>query len=193
MGEWFNGSPAPTCCEEAQKYPTALVVLDIYEGDTRVTSAKWGAPRFEHLNFRGRPPEPKFCGWCGTKLPKLRRLDPLPKLLCVVTDGGYYCDTCSERLIACKCPHPAMGWELVSEEDKSCVACGHHRDFHVIAQGGHCRACSCLCYTQLKDNLDCEHGSICCWGKGNGEDVPECKCACLKCVGERDAEEETSI
>lgn len=47
----------------------------------------------------------RFCPYCGQKLPKmvLKKAPPQNSHLCTVTDGGYYCDTCNERLDACIC------------------------------------------------------------------------------------------
>jgi hypothetical protein len=51
-----------------------------------------------------------FCPFCGKKLPEIIERPNPPKRICTVTDGGYYCDTCQERLCACKCEIPWMRW-----------------------------------------------------------------------------------
>ena len=61
--------------------------------------------------YAGAYPEPKFCPYCGTALPKLVRKKPMPKNICRVTDGGYYCSTCRERLDNCLCDPPASAFE----------------------------------------------------------------------------------
>lgn len=54
----------------------------------------------------------KFCPWCGAKLPEMERTRTDAKI-CVVKDGGYYCDTCEERLQNCLCDFPAVEWTPV--------------------------------------------------------------------------------
>jgi hypothetical protein len=60
---------------------------------------------------------PKFCPYCGTTLPEIRPRAKPYKNVCKVTDGGYYCDTCEERLMGCKCHPPECAWEVVGDEE----------------------------------------------------------------------------
>jgi len=55
-------------------------------------------------------PEAKFCTFCGEALPKMVRKATPPIPLCIVTDGGYYCDTCKQRL-PCTCLPPSAAFE----------------------------------------------------------------------------------
>jgi len=52
------------------------------------------------------------CPWCGTKLPQMQLKPKFPSRVCTVTDGGYRCDTCRERLISCSCASPAENFEI---------------------------------------------------------------------------------
>ncbi len=56
-----------------------------------------------------------FCPWCGKKLPELIKSETPPEPLCRVTDGGYYCDTCGERLHGCQCHPPWAAYEVKNE------------------------------------------------------------------------------
>jgi len=77
------------------------LVIDDYKHTERYT-----------VNFR----EISICPSCGVKLPsvKLRKEPPHP--IVSITDGGYYCDTCTKRLIACECLNPSLLWEIVEED-----------------------------------------------------------------------------
>lgn len=63
-------------------------------------------------------PEPTHCPFCGTPLPKMVRKDPIPPHICRVTDGGYYCDTCKQRLNACICDPPEAAFEPEPEPEQ---------------------------------------------------------------------------
>ena len=130
----INSIPIPQCCEEQRARPTIMAMIDCYgddnydpdnpeadwEPDTATLTPIWYVAcleTFDRARFRenrdARPTnEPKFCPYCGAKLPKLVRKKKPPKRLCRITDGGYYCDTCKERLDACACYPPEAGWEI---------------------------------------------------------------------------------
>lgn len=57
----------------------------------------------------------KFCPYCGTKMPEIRLKDSPPVPIREITDGGYYCDTCEERLIGCGCWPTEAKFEVVKE------------------------------------------------------------------------------
>jgi hypothetical protein len=56
--------------------------------------------------------EINFCPFCGTKVPQLQLKQPVPEGICKITDGGYYCGTCHQRLMNCKCHSPACAYEI---------------------------------------------------------------------------------
>lgn len=106
----------PTCCESAVKYPPIQFSVDCYDvEDSNKDNGKWTITMNEYLmrhestksrdvvNYFENKPAPKFCPYCATPLPKMVRKNPMPEGICRVTDGGYYCDTCKERLHACRC------------------------------------------------------------------------------------------
>lgn len=114
--------PRPKCCKEAQEYPAITFSVD-YDKDP--VEGKWYISTNEHLcsrlSIRNRffyenRPAPKFCPYCGTPLPEMIRKDPVPENICVITDGGYYCDTCEERLSSCKCLAPSSAFEEKKNE-----------------------------------------------------------------------------
>ena len=98
----------PTCCANAREHPC------VFLADTENGTVYWFAPMHESIAMDMLPthrPRASFCPYCGEALPKMRRRAVLPGKVCVITDGGYYCDTCGKRLNACKCLPPAAAWE----------------------------------------------------------------------------------
>jgi len=127
--EIFRRIPLPTCCKAAQMYPAVLFSQSVYEGDSREKEGRWEAALSESMRrdmfrlhgidqfdwFRNRPAA-EFCPFCGEKLPKMRRKKTFPEMTCVVTDGGYYCDTCQQRLSQCRCYPSEHAWEPDTSE-----------------------------------------------------------------------------
>lgn len=52
----------------------------------------------------------KFCPHCSRPLPEIERRETKRKIRSI-TDGGYYCDTCGERIMACNCYDPEYAWK----------------------------------------------------------------------------------
>jgi hypothetical protein len=113
--------PRPTCCEAAKNYPAVTFQVADVEGK-RPTRGYWHAHMSEPLARRSAigpdgsvwlsaMPVAKFCPFCGTALPKMVLKDPIPKTVCVVLDGGYYCSTCKDRLSSCLCDPQASAFE----------------------------------------------------------------------------------
>lgn len=104
----------PRCCEAVVKYPPIHFYVDCYD-DSNLSDGKWytatNGKLTDHERSKSKDvivyiknrPEPKFCPYCATPLPKMVRKNPAPEGICTVSDGGYYCDTCSERLNGCRC------------------------------------------------------------------------------------------
>jgi hypothetical protein len=95
----------PRCCEEAIKFP---IISFIVSGNDPDIIGSWqahvGADFFSLFEFNGRYPPVKFCPYCRTELPKMVLKErPIDSHICKITDGGYYCDTCEERLNMCFC------------------------------------------------------------------------------------------
>jgi hypothetical protein len=57
------------------------------------------------------------CPHCLTPVPKIVRRGPIEKKICTCTDGGYYCATCDERLMSCKCLPVAFHWKPEGASD----------------------------------------------------------------------------
>ena len=114
--------PIPTCCQAAQNYPTVVFHVDVYSGDSRKAEGKWTGKLIECVyqqnmkrsSYFDNIPEVRFCCYCGLGLPKMVRKKKFPRHTCVVTDGGYYCNTCKERLGSCRCLPPEFAFELDS-------------------------------------------------------------------------------
>jgi hypothetical protein len=121
--DYYDSIPRPLCCELQRKFPTIIANVDIYnEGDSYLVEAKWTLQPIEYIardtqykmgtKYFEVEKTPKFCPYCGKRLPKLVRKKNPPKNVCRVVDTGYYCDTCKERLMACTCYHPTALWEV---------------------------------------------------------------------------------
>lgn len=101
----------PDCCDEMRKFKT--IRLD--DGDMIYGNAlepHWIISYYEekHECYSVTPIKDGFCPHCATPIPGIKKIQ-VKGTVCKVTDGGYYCDTCEERLHACKCDHaPAEEW-----------------------------------------------------------------------------------
>lgn len=103
----------PECCEAVKENLT--VVLRYDEGHyygTMTDKPKWKSygwnSKYECHHLR----EVKFCPHCGTPTPKIRLKKKSRKKICTVSDGGYYCDTCDDRLNECQCAPQEALWEI---------------------------------------------------------------------------------
>ncbi len=123
----------PTCCVSARRYPAAVYYVRTLEvEDTSTAEGKWHASLHKEISqtirdledYRsGRTyawfdemPEPLCCTWCTTPLPKMRRKANPPPDVRKITDGGYYCDTCQERLSECECLPIEAAFEQVPRD-----------------------------------------------------------------------------
>jgi hypothetical protein len=126
----------PGCCPASSKQ--VLVALsvpeDVIYGDAGVeTKPRW-VVRSSYQEYLDHPmqrtwpsTEVQHCPHCAAKLPTFRpRVEPLEPIVEVV-DGGYYCNTCNERLHACKCWPPEAHWETGLVDCTLCVN-GHEVD-----------------------------------------------------------------
>jgi len=118
--EQFAAIPRPNCCEAIQKYP--VLNFSTYSGpDGYLKGGRWVIRVSEQFWYdfmvgeldeyiRGIP-DPEYCPFCGTHVPSMILKNPPPPNICRVTDGGYYCDTCHERLDGCICDPPGAAFE----------------------------------------------------------------------------------
>lgn len=116
--EIAHARPRPTCCLAARI--EGVVWLTVDYDNTPTEEARWAvahnhdlrseARRVNRVQTFGDTPAPKYCPFCGTGLPFMVRVESPPEPLCVITDGGYYCDTCRERADACLCYPPTCAF-----------------------------------------------------------------------------------
>lgn len=118
---------APKCCKYAKwfitlRYEDYWVKDKDYFIDNKphwnVRGSKYDENTFRELIKIVFPKDYKisYCPLCGKKLPDIQMKKELPEKVLTVVDAGYYCDTCSERLIACTCSRPEEMWELKKDE-----------------------------------------------------------------------------
>jgi hypothetical protein len=111
----------PKCCEAAQKWPVVQFCINNYD-NTENSDGRWTGVLLENAfeifgnrdwsGWYDKKPDVKFCTYCGKELPKMVRTKPRPeRKVCKITDGGYYCDTCGERLMNCECDLPSSVFE----------------------------------------------------------------------------------
>jgi hypothetical protein len=121
--EVINGAytPTPGCCEEMRIHPAAIFCVEI-GSDSRLSEGRWLASyetKAAGPRHYDTPAIAKFCPYCATPMPKMRRRRG-PLVVSVITDGGYYCDTCSKRLSQCSCLPPEAAF--VVDGGEVCVA-----------------------------------------------------------------------
>jgi hypothetical protein len=109
----FESLVSPTCCSESLTNKSVYLELpeSFYEGDL-TTPPTWkmkGHIKFKQIHHRG-PVAPKFCPFCSKKLPEIIPSNEVKKIR-TVTDGGYYCATCGDRLRTCKCLPGEFRWK----------------------------------------------------------------------------------
>jgi len=105
--------PLSTCCEWNLKQG---VVFLSYTYEEIIGDCTQGKPKWRVIGCGpGGWVEIEWCPLCGTKLPDVEFKSELTgeRQIRRVIDGGYYCDTCGERLHGCSCLDPAMQWEAV--------------------------------------------------------------------------------
>lgn len=65
------------------------------------------------MEYGDMPPIPApvdHCPFCGKKVPEVVKYSCPPPWIRIISDGGYYCDTCGERLMSCGCSPPETLW-----------------------------------------------------------------------------------
>ncbi len=110
------------CCEAGGEVVRLLYVggafsshdsTDAFMGYVRATPPQW-VILFKKISGLVDVAAVSFCPFCGARVPGVRRRAELPPRVMVIVDGGYYCDTCGERLDACDCPSPETMWEATA-------------------------------------------------------------------------------
>lgn len=110
----------PPCCDKAKQFIRAAYEdpgrddgdVDAYMMYVTRTPPVWRiSARQNGDSGYNRFAQVSFCPFCGVRLPELRLRKTVLQTICVVVDGGYYCQTCEKRLIGCRCADPARLWE----------------------------------------------------------------------------------
>jgi hypothetical protein len=118
----FDAFPKLTYCDVARGFHAVAFFADMtYEAPPE--GGRWRMREHDSLGEERRMRDPdwhkkevpgaRFCPFCGALTPEMRLRAKPPPDLCVVTDGGYYCDTCGERLRSCRCLPPEAAFEEV--------------------------------------------------------------------------------
>lgn len=109
---WNEHVVTPECCEAAQKQVAVYLCFSdvVYHCAER---PHWRVDAYLDGSIGPMRTEARFCPYCGTALPGFQKKEKPPSPLCVVTDGGYYCDSCGERLHGCKCLPPDAAWRII--------------------------------------------------------------------------------
>jgi hypothetical protein len=104
----------PNCCKAAKKYVGAYLSFRTWNdtGRTIHPAPVWACTSpgaYAELDIAA-PIAVSHCPFCGKPLPEIEQNPSPPKRVQVVTDGGYYCDTCKKRLNECRCYPPEFAW-----------------------------------------------------------------------------------
>ncbi len=108
---------SPNCCNDVKENNTVFLrhsYNELYNEEKGQTNVKpqWYCSVFDLKNHTQSRRKVKYCPHCSKRLPKIkRRITNKP--ICNTSDGGFYCDTCKERLINCQCYPPEYAWQSV--------------------------------------------------------------------------------
>ena len=113
----------PECCKSVQDFVAVLLRFPWDSEEDYAGPPEWTlrlshletAPGYSRSHAHSADDKPSFCPYCGTKLPEIEKNPKPPKPLAAITDGGYYCDTCEERLMSCECFAPEFAWRIKSQ------------------------------------------------------------------------------
>ncbi len=110
----------PKCCKKVKENQTVFLHFgreSIYSVNEEVKKhgqdnqkPEWVSSAYKKGALYPSAIKVKFCPHCSRPLPKIKRRKTKRKI-CSVKDGGYYCDTCKERLNQCECYRPEYAWE----------------------------------------------------------------------------------
>lgn len=105
----------PTCCAAVQENHTIFLrhdYKDVISGQSDAIKPEWRVMAWTTVDgWAGwNSIMASFCPHCATPVPSIRRCQR-QKPVCRIIDGGYYCDTCHERLMSCTCLPVEFNWE----------------------------------------------------------------------------------
>lgn len=105
-----------TCCDAIQHYP--IVTGSVSEDG----KWRWGlnghSELYSSMNLEllQTLPEPKFCPFCATDLPKMVRHNLMDAPVGNEADVDY-CSYCHERIMCCICLNPTANWITAGENN----------------------------------------------------------------------------
>lgn len=118
----------PGCCDDVEQHRTIFLEYlqltddeegreetDMFAGRPEWATRAWyaHAPGDKDIGDDGFPAtvEATFCPHCGQHVPEIIERPDVKVPICKVTDGGYYCATCEERLMGCECHPPEYKYQ----------------------------------------------------------------------------------
>lgn len=106
----------PGCCKASGSTPVVFLKIpsDFWRkersfDEIKVFKPTWCAYFYDSAIALHQTVTVDNCPFCGKKLPEIDLVKRRGKVS-VIIDGGYYCDTCKERLCNCKCLPMEFFW-----------------------------------------------------------------------------------
>lgn len=118
--------PHLTCCPDGARFvalhydPVPLfysehATRDAFLAVARANPPRWSISAMDDYGKICRRVAIVACPFCAKPVPEIRLRSKPPQRVCVVTDGGLYCDTCERRLDDCRCLPTERLWEAVKQ------------------------------------------------------------------------------
>lgn len=125
----YDRIPRPSCCDKIKEYQIVRLVInyDDFGLDEENTKPYWAlhgsAPDMacerlyasvredDRVQLYAQPIPVDKCPFCTAELPEVIRNRRIKKVM-KFSDGGYYCDTCGERLNCCECWMPEATFRI---------------------------------------------------------------------------------
>jgi len=106
----------PNCCEEVKKNSTVFLRhsrFELYESKGQENiKPKWYCMTWDIKQNTFDRVQVTYCPHCNKKLPDVTKRKT-KRTVCVITDGGFYCDTCGIILTECTCYPPEYAWKPI--------------------------------------------------------------------------------
>jgi hypothetical protein len=94
--------PTPSCCKKIQDYPVIFFEPPHWSANVPSFFSK-----HKKAAWWDKMPHPKYCCFCGKKLPEMVKNKDLE----VASNDDDYCGTCGERNRNCLCLPPSAAYE----------------------------------------------------------------------------------
>lgn len=113
----------PSCCEKMLQAPSVFLRVDENSENPHWYSLAYTSSEnlmalydgkelkklTHHIDLHEVRTKASFCPFCGTKAPEIVPREGFKSKICKPNDG--YCDTCSKRLMCCRCYPPEWNWK----------------------------------------------------------------------------------